>query len=203
MARANIFSKRPAGRTWPGPDGAGANHHVQFLPGSLRASAQTGAKGLLRFDMELVAAAGQDFTAAHLQFHLRRDPNGHDLDLMTSADDVKGAPLTDWRVYASLSNEAALMPLLAGNASWPQTVMAWHAVGGMAKYDVRQIAPTVSKAALLFDPPTSPCLYRNWVRHCPGRSMIALRMARVRVKKSNRNWPSPARSAFSGPPGRH
>jgi hypothetical protein len=141
--------------TWT--DGAGAAHRTEFLPGALRASAQTDQKGLSRFDLELVAAAGKNFTAAHLQFHLRRDPDRHDLDLMTTADDVKTddgktGPLSAWKVYATLTNEAALLPLLRGEASWPQAVTAWHAAGGRAKYDAQLLAPAGTDAAVLFNP---------------------------------------------------
>jgi hypothetical protein len=136
-------------------DGTGAAHHTNFLPGALRASAQTDSKGLARFDLQLDAAAGKTFTAAHYQFHLRRDPDGRDLDLMTSADGVKSgkmAPLSAWRVYARLSNEAAVMPLLRGNAPLPQAVIAWRAAGGTAKYDAQQITPAGADPALLFNP---------------------------------------------------
>jgi hypothetical protein len=133
-------------------DDTGARHHVDFLPGALRASAQTDQKGLARFDLELAAAAGKNFTAAHFQFHLRRDPDGHDLDLMTSADDVKPAPLSAWKVYASLNNEAALLPLLRGEASWPQAVTAWRTTGGTAKYNTQLLTPAGANPAILFNP---------------------------------------------------
>jgi hypothetical protein len=133
-------------------DGAGTQHHSRFLPGALRASAQTDSKGLARFDLEVIAAAGNDFTAAHLQFHLRRDPDGHDLDLMTSADDARSLPLPGWKIYAKLNQEAALMPLLRGDVAVPDAVKAWHAAGGVVKYDPQPPTPAGADPALLFNP---------------------------------------------------
>jgi hypothetical protein len=110
----------------------GQAHSADFLPAAMHASSTIDARGLARFDLDIVDAAGQGFTAARLQAHMRRDPDGTDLDVMARADDLKGfgpaAPLAEG--YFTLSAPAPLMPLLAGKTSWPDAVRAWNNEGG-------------------------------------------------------------------------
>src|SRR5262249_54821869 len=61
-------------------DRDGSQRHVRFLPGTLRASAIADTRGLSRFDLDLRAAAGETFRAGRLQLHVRRDPDGKDMD---------------------------------------------------------------------------------------------------------------------------
>jgi len=115
---------------WVAADGAA--HRANFLPGTLRASSMADARGLARFDLDVVDANGEGFTARRLQLHIRRDPDGKDLDVMARAEDFTGAgetaPLAEG--YFTLTNAAPLMPLLDGKASWPDAVTAWHKAGG-------------------------------------------------------------------------
>jgi len=110
----------------------GQAHSADFLPATMHASSTIDARGLARFDLDIVDAAGQGFTAARLQAHMRRDPDGTDLDVMARADDLKGfgapAPLVEG--YFTLGAPAPLMPLLAGKSSWPDAVRAWQNNGG-------------------------------------------------------------------------
>jgi hypothetical protein len=115
---------------WTGADGAG--HTVAFLPGSLHASSVMGRQALALFDLDIADASAKNIAAARFQFHMRRDPDGKDLDLMLEADGVRGG--NDVKVYATLSNAAAFLPLLRGDASWPDAARAWRAQGGTAKY---------------------------------------------------------------------
>jgi hypothetical protein len=125
-------------------DGRGKNHQLTFLPGSLRASAIIDGRGLLRFDLDMVAAAGSDsdgarFTTARSQLHLRRDPKGDALDLMVSGDDVKaggsiaglfGDHIKSLKLYATLTQGQAFAPLLAGQGSWAAASADWRGKGG-------------------------------------------------------------------------
>lgn len=130
-----------AGRqTFSWTDGAGQGHAIAFLPGTLRASSITDARGLARFDIDVVAADGTGFTAAGLQFHLRRDPDRKTLDVMLAADDVKGQTpfgggIAQLRLYAGLNDIRALAGLLAGTQAWPDAAAAWRAAGGGAHID--------------------------------------------------------------------
>jgi hypothetical protein len=127
-------------------DGGGKGHSLKFLPGSLRASTVGDEHGLSRFDLDMVAAGGNDtggvpFTAARIQLHLRRDPKADALDLMVKADDVKSADpiikllgnrIKSLTVYATLTQGTAFAPLLAGKSAWADAAAAWRTKGGQA-----------------------------------------------------------------------
>ena len=133
--------------TWT--DGAGHSHAATFLPGSLRASSITDGRGLARFDLDIVDAAGAGFTAARLQFHMRRDPDGQNLDLMLRADTLKtaGAALKQVQAYATLNDGAAFAGLLGGTQAWPDAAKAWRAQGGGAKLS-QAVVPALAVPAL-------------------------------------------------------
>ncbi|HYS45539.1 MAG TPA: DUF2125 domain-containing protein [Rhizomicrobium sp.] len=118
---------------WTGANGAA--HAAAFLPGSMRGSSILDAQGLRRFDLEIVDLAGQDFTIRRLQIHLRRDPDGGDLDLMLKADALQTHTLKaeKLQLYTTLNRAQSLMALLRGEAPWPQAVFDWRAQGGKAK----------------------------------------------------------------------
>jgi hypothetical protein len=123
---------------WMAPEGAVRS--VFFLPATFRASAILDARGLARFDLDILDAGGRDqrgrpFTAARTQFHMRRDPDGQSLDVMASADALKSEALSfaKLRAYWTLTEAEALMPLLAGKAKWPEALANWRARGGAVK----------------------------------------------------------------------
>jgi hypothetical protein len=125
-------------------DGGGAQHGLNFLPGSMRASAIADAHGLLRFDLDVMAASGHDsggtpFTAVRSQLHLRRDPKADAMDLQVSGDDIKtqgniaglfGDHITHLALYATLTKGSAFAPLLAGTGTWAAASADWRAKGG-------------------------------------------------------------------------
>jgi len=125
-------------------DGGGDQHALNFLPGSLRASAIADAHGLLRFDLDVMTASGHDsagtpFTAVRSQLHLRRDPKADAMDLQVSGDDIKtqgniaglfGDHITHIALYAILTKGASFTPLLAGTSTWPAASADWRAEGG-------------------------------------------------------------------------
>jgi hypothetical protein len=131
-------------------DSGGKPHLVQFLPATLRASASLDARGLARFDLDILDAGGRDFTAGQLQLHMRRDPDGHDIDLMARADAVKSAHLSfsALQAYATLTKGESLAALLRGENSWPDAVLAWRARGGAAKLS-QVVAPGLAADGLL------------------------------------------------------
>ena len=131
-------------------DGRGKSHAASFLPGSMHASSIQDKQGLRRFDLDIVDVGDTAFAIGRLQFHMRRDPDGSDLDLMLRADGLKtlGLSIGKLQVYTTLSRAEALIPLLSGNASWPQATARWRAEGGRAKLS-QAIAPGLAAERLL------------------------------------------------------
>jgi hypothetical protein len=127
-------------------DAAGAAHSASFLPGSLHASSIQDDKGLSRADLDIEGMSAKDFTIGHFQFHMRRDPDGADLDLMLKAD-AAGAR-KQVQVYATLSRAGALTSLLKGEGTWPEACANWRAEGGVARLS-QVVAPGLDPEAIL------------------------------------------------------
>lgn len=117
---------------WTGADGAA--HRLDFLPGSLRASAVRDGRGLARFDVDIVELDGGDLSIGRAQFHMRRDPDGASIDLMAEGDLVKApGPLGRahaLRLYQTVSHGAAFAALLRGDAAPAAAHAAWRQAGG-------------------------------------------------------------------------
>jgi len=113
----------------------GKEQHAAFLPATMRGSSIQDAKGLSRFDLDIVDLGGNSFAIGRLQFHMRRDPDGRDLDLVfrTDALQLDRVKLGNLQLSVTLSRLEALLPLLRGEAGWPQAVRNWRAQGGSAK----------------------------------------------------------------------
>jgi len=113
----------------------GKVQHASFLPATMRGSSILDKKGLNRFDLDIVDLGGDSFAIGRLQFHMRRDPDGSDLDLMLRADALAldGMKLGDLQLYVMLDKAQALLPLLRGEVSWPQAAQQWRDQGGKAK----------------------------------------------------------------------
>jgi len=127
-------------------DGAGAAHTAAFLPGAMRASSVLDDHGLARADLEILDMGSKDFTIGRFQLHMRRDPDGADLDLMLKAESAGTRKLV--QVYATLTRASALTALLKGETSWPDADANWKAQGGMAKLS-QVVAPGLDAQALL------------------------------------------------------
>lgn len=127
---------------WVAGDGA---HSADFVPGSLHAGSITDAKGLKRFDVDIVDAGAKGFTAAELQFHLRRGPGGKSLDVVAQANRITGHSQVE--AYFTLANASDLMPLLAGLSPWPDAVRAWRSHGGKAHLE-KGVEPDIAVQAL-------------------------------------------------------
>jgi hypothetical protein len=113
----------------------GKMQHASFLPGTMRGSSILDGRGLNRFDLDIVDLGNSSFAIGRLQFHLRRDPDGTDLDLMFTTDGLQldRVKIGNLQLYVTLSQAEALLPLLRGEASWPQATQRWRALGGTAK----------------------------------------------------------------------
>jgi hypothetical protein len=113
----------------------GKEQHASFLPGTMRGSSIVDKKGLARFDLDVLDLGGGSFAIGRLQFHMRRDPDGQDLDLMLGSDglELEHVKLGSLQLYVKLSKLEQLMPLLRGEASWPDAARRWRDLGGTAK----------------------------------------------------------------------
>ena len=127
-------------------DDAGAVHEASFLPGALRASSVRDDRGLARADLEIIGLAGKDFAIGRFQLHMRRDPDGADLDLMLKAESAGTRKLV--QVYATLSHANTLTSLLQGEKSWPEADANWRAQGGEAKLSL-VVAPGLDPQTIL------------------------------------------------------
>ena len=121
-------------------DADGVQHSLTFLPATLHASVIEDARGLSRFDLDMLdaggkAAEGTEFTVGRAQFHVRRDPKEDALDLMLSAVEAKGStPFGDhvrtFEIYSQVTQGQAFTRLLAGKTGWMDALMAWRHDGG-------------------------------------------------------------------------
>ena len=127
-------------------DAQGGAQAASFLPGSMRGSSIADTQGLRRFDLDIVGLAAKDFAIGRFQFHMRRDPDGADLDLMLRAD--AAGPRKQVQVYALLSRAGSLISLLRGETSLPDATANWRAQGGKAKLS-QVVAPGLAADTLL------------------------------------------------------
>jgi hypothetical protein len=123
--------KQQAGWT----DSNQGSHATSFLSGSMHGSSLADARGLRRFDLDIVNLGGPDFTLKRLQFHMRRDPDGNSLDLMVSTDGFQSRTKSadHLQLYVTLPKAETLMPLLRGEAAWPEATKRWRSRGGTEK----------------------------------------------------------------------
>ena len=147
-------------------DADGGRHTLSFLPGSLRASAIFDGKGLARFDLDLLNAAGKDstgavFTAGRAQFHMRRNPKSDALDLALNATEIKdpatpfGDHVESLTLYSQINQASAFSRLLAGKAGWMDALMTWRHLGGAVipgTVDIRSSALTTKSAGPDLEP---------------------------------------------------
>jgi hypothetical protein len=117
-------------------DEYGRARDARFLPGALHASAVSDSHGLARFDIDILDLGSKDLAVRRMQFHLRRNPDGKDIDLMARIDGVTSrvaGKTVLMEFYSTLTEAAALTPLLRGEMSWPGAIAAWQSRGGKVK----------------------------------------------------------------------
>lgn len=137
----------PQHLAWTDKDGG--NQTLDFVPGSLHASSITDARGLARFDLDIVIVGSAQITAGRFQFHMRRETESKTLKIMVQAEAVQG-PDADQKLvqaYADLSRLDSLMPLLEGKMSWPDATTAWRSNGGKASLS-QTSAPDLAQTVL-------------------------------------------------------
>jgi hypothetical protein len=134
-------------------DAGNLRHRIAFLPATLRASVISGAKGVSRFDLDILdaggkAADGAPFTIARAQFHLRHDPRSDALDFMVSGveastpDTVFGNHVKKLEIYGRITEGEAFSRLLAGRSGLMDALMAWNHRGGKIITDKAEIDST-------------------------------------------------------------
>jgi len=120
-------------------DAAAGAHTLDFLPGSLRASAVRDERGLSRFDVDILELARKELAIGRAQFHMRRDPDGKSIDLMAEADLAKGdlgafgREVKTLRLYQTLSQGQAFAGLLQGQRQAPESHALWLLAGGAVR----------------------------------------------------------------------
>jgi hypothetical protein len=112
---------------------SGNAYSTSFLPGTMRGSTIQDGQGLRRLDLDIVDVGDKDFTIGRFQFHMRRGPADLDLMLRTDGLALLGLKTGSLQLYATLQQADALMPLMRGDASWPDAVAKWRSQGGSAK----------------------------------------------------------------------
>lgn len=135
----------PQQLAWTDKDGKGQT--INFIPGSLHASSIIDAKGLARFDLDIVNAGSAQITAGRFQFHMRRESES--LKMMVQAETVRGSGVDQKLVqaYADLNQLHILAPLLEGQTPWPVATLVWRSNGGKASLS-QTSAPDLAQAVL-------------------------------------------------------
>ena len=137
MANRIVFEA--AGRqTLAWTDAASRPRNVSFQPGTLHASAMLDDAGLSRFDVDIAQLVAPAFTAARVQFHLRRGENDT-IDMVAAAEGAKGdiglmfeKKVKQLRVYNTLVRAKPYAAVLRGETAIADAHKAWHDGGGAA-----------------------------------------------------------------------
>jgi hypothetical protein len=135
----------PQQLAWTDKDGKG--RQFEFIPGSLHASSIIDARGLARFDLDIVNLGSPRITAGRFQFHIRREAES--LKMMVQAETVRGSGVDQKLVqaYGDMNRLDMLMPLLQGHTPWPVATMVWRDNGGRATLS-QTAAPDLAQAVL-------------------------------------------------------
>jgi Uncharacterized protein conserved in bacteria (DUF2125) len=116
-------------------DAEGGAHHIQFVPGSLRASAIHSHGRLVRFDFDIDGIGSREISGVRMQLHFRKAPDRDAIDVAASADDLHlgrnlqagfGANLRRADVEGSLAPSAPFAALFEGRETWERALEAWR-----------------------------------------------------------------------------
>ncbi|HEY4944438.1 MAG TPA: DUF2125 domain-containing protein [Rhizomicrobium sp.] len=148
--------------TWT--DLKGGAHALPFEVGELHASAIVGARGLSRFDLDLIGLGSPALTAGRVQLHARLAPNGASIDIAAAADAVHlspqlaslfGADITQLRLNASATPSRTFDGLRAGRTDWVSAAETWRKANGRLRVDDLEISwnrlSAVGKGTLALD----------------------------------------------------
>ncbi len=119
-------------------DSGGARHDLQFVPGSLRASAILKQGRVERFDLDLVDPESPDISGARVQLHARQDATGNGIEFFASADAMHfslahagmGRALHQLRLQGVIAPAASFTTLLSGLSDWRSSAENWRARAG-------------------------------------------------------------------------
>ena len=135
----------PQQLAWTDKDGE--SRKLEFIPGSLHASSIVDARGLARFDLDIVNLGSPQITAGRFQFHMRREAES--LKMMVQAETVRGSGVDQKLVqaYVDMNRLDVLIPLLQGQTPWPVATMLWRSKGGRATLS-QTSAPELAETVL-------------------------------------------------------
>jgi hypothetical protein len=117
----------------------GEQRGLAFDAGSLHASAVFKDDELNRFDFDLVGFDSAALQIARTQLHARRNPDGDQLDVVASAEEMHLSPrlqgicgetIDDAKLESNFSNGRAFERALAGLAKWQNGFDDWRKAGG-------------------------------------------------------------------------
>ncbi len=148
--------------TWT--DLKAARHAMPFEVGEMHASAILGARGLSRFDLDVIGFGSPALTAARVQMHARVTPDGNAIDIAAAADTVHLSPrlaslfgdeITQIRLNASAAPSRALDGLRAGKTDWVSALETWRKANGVLHVSDLEISwsrlSVMGKGALSLD----------------------------------------------------
>jgi hypothetical protein len=148
--------------TWT--DLKGTRHTMPFEVGEMHASAILGARGLSRFDLDVIGFGSPALTAARAQLHARLTPNGNAIDIAAAADAVHLSPrlsslfgddITQIRLNASAAPSRAFDGLRAGKTDWVSALETWRKANGVLHISDLEISwarlSAMGKGALALD----------------------------------------------------
>jgi hypothetical protein len=144
-------------------------HGLAFTPALLRASAIASGGELKRFDLMLYGAVTDDFSVAHSEFHIRRDPKADGLDIAFMADNLNlpgyrgaamGPLISKIRLGGTLLPASPWNALLSGDADWRKTADAWRGHRGAIDIQSFDLAwgktETIGNGLLMLDNEARP-----------------------------------------------
>ena len=154
-----------AGRQMLGwTDLKGAAHTMPFEVGEMHASAILGARGLSRFDLDVIGFGSPALTAARVQIHARATPDGNAIDIAAAADAVHlsprlsslfGGDITQIHLNASAASARAFDGLRAGKTDWVSALETWRKADGVLHVSDLEISwarlSAMGKGALSLD----------------------------------------------------
>ena len=140
--------------TWVGLDGA--HHEWTFTPGLMRASSYSQKSGLARFDLDAIAIRSPELNADRFQFHLRRNPQHDQLDIIVSGQNLHlsaalqsgfGDTIRTLSLAASAAPATPLQSVLGGKGDWRAALETWRTHGGAFNVSALEVDWNDLKAA--------------------------------------------------------
>lgn len=137
-------------------DGAGSHREIEFMPGTVRASAISSGGGLARFDLDIMSLNSPTISGDRLQFHVRRDSVRNALEFVVQGEGIRVACRAGLAVASNeLTVEGRIVPagtfapLLAGHAAWRTAYDDWLQNHGRLEVGrIDATGPSPSRASL-------------------------------------------------------